>query len=505
MKIFQILKDFILEKEPKEGRITKIDIENPVVELKKEEEIAWESDAIEPISNEGVIDADEKTSLAKYKSNLRLLVKQAKEKGYVDEFRLIREDDFFPQDLKWRVASYQTEREYAKSKLAYSMRLAKARAALKEKKNAQKEEKNKTRRTLFGERKETPYSFDIPFFQDELEEEMKKVEEDFGRLYEPVHFRSTKHFTINTPLSFTGSYNNVASNRKFIVIDTPENFVKSGYGYSADYQDAYLDITHEPLEISKDAIILIHAEDYDEILKNEGVRKDLEKRKVIRFKGDEALAINMVLTEEGILPYRAGRVMEYDAQLDEIMKKSMQNFCNATNLDYAQGHGNINGRGGHFTDRLDRENEERRYFEEEMMNFLEENFPLTEEEGRTFLSEPEKIIEKYGYETVEKIIKDYNEFAHEKLKKDRRNYDNEKGKITPSQHELFVSTIQLIREYEKEHENISLSYSTDLELKEVIKIFYHATSIYEQLSAAREIKSRLTIILKKEENIGMHI
>ena len=119
--------------------------------------------------------------------------------------------------------------------------------------------------------------------------------------------------------------------------------------------------------------------------------------------------------------------------------------------------------------------------------------------------EPEKIIEKYGYETVEKIIKDYNEFAHEKLKKDRRNYDNEKGKITPSQHELFVSTIQLIREYEKEHENISLSYSTDLELKEVIKIFYHATSIYEQLSAAREIKSRLTIILKKEENIGMHI
>ena len=84
----------------------------------------------------------------------------------------------------------------------------------------------------------------------EYEEARKKLPKELGYINNPVKFRSTKHFTVNTPLGYTGEYNQVESNRNFTIIDSLDNISRSGYAYSISYFDAYLDITHENLPIS---------------------------------------------------------------------------------------------------------------------------------------------------------------------------------------------------------------------------------------------------------------
>ena len=151
--------------------------------------------------------------IAKYKNNLRLLVESAKKKGRIDEFRLIREDNLFPYDNLWRINSEETYRELAPSTFAFELRMAKAKSFLK--------------------RDNTDYGFEIPVDEERVKEETRKLDKNYGKIYEPVKYRSTKHFTVNTPLPYTGSYNQVESNRNFVVIDRIDNFVNSGYGYSS--------------------------------------------------------------------------------------------------------------------------------------------------------------------------------------------------------------------------------------------------------------------------------
>ena len=66
---------------------------------------------LEKITSDNIIDTNNTESLEKYKNNLELLIKETKEKGYIDKFALIRNDDFFPYNSEWIVNSENTNGE----------------------------------------------------------------------------------------------------------------------------------------------------------------------------------------------------------------------------------------------------------------------------------------------------------------------------------------------------------------------------------------------------------
>ena len=71
----------------------------------------------------------------------------------------------------------------------------------------------------------------------------------------------------------------VEANRNFTVIDTLDNFLNSGYAYTADYKDAYLDVTHEGLKISEQAIVLISEDKYNTLINDPAIAEQLKNRR----------------------------------------------------------------------------------------------------------------------------------------------------------------------------------------------------------------------------------
>ena len=457
MNLYRILKNAHLSRKEINGEIKDLNLQEAVVSLKREEEFS--SSSIVSLTQNGVLDTNDSLTVSKYKSNLKNLVSKVKQEKVMTDFRIIREDNIFPYDWKWRVNSKDTAREYARSNFAYQLRMLEA---------------EKKRGSLKND-----FPFEIPSKREDLLEEMGKLESTFGMIYEPVKYRSTKHFTVNTPLEYTRPYNQVDGDRLFTVIDTVDNFCNSGYGYSADYQDAYLDVTHEPLNISLDAIVLIREDRYSEL--NEDVKKQLQERRVVLYRGDEATAINMVLSEEGVLPYRpGGKYMEFDSELEDIMIHSMQKFCSHNHLDYAHNHGNFNGKGGHFSDLLDSYNQERKQFEKEfgqdMCSLLPEYKGLIND---TFYQYPERIMRVIGLDKVERTLASYNEWAKDAEKESRHAYDRERSRITPGIHELFLEVFSMIRDSENEFFP---------EIRDDILTFFHSNIVEEQVSAAYRIR-----------------
>ena len=103
----------------------------------------------------------------------------------------------------------------------------------------------------------------IPIPQENIDETLELIDKDTGSILLPVKFRSTKHFTVNTPLEVTGDYNTVSLDRTYTIIDNIDSFLSKGYGYSVAYHDAYLDVSHESLPVSLDAVVLIEESKYD--------------------------------------------------------------------------------------------------------------------------------------------------------------------------------------------------------------------------------------------------
>ena len=437
-------------------------------------------DSVVNITDQDVLDTNDPVNVAKYKSNLKILINETKKCGYIDQFRLIREDDFFPKDWIWRVASKDTEREFAKSKLVYELRMAKVRDILKKKHG------------------HMDLGFDIPFSSEEEKEELEKIDSLYGKVFEPVKYRSTKHFTINTPLSFTGDYNAVKSNRDFIFIDKMDNFLNSQYGYSIDYKDAYLDVTHEGLPLSKDAIVLIDESKYDRITSNLETREFLNDRRVIKFNGDEGIAVNMVFSEMGVLPYKPGMGIEYDEDLSNIMNDSLKNICIDNDLDYKQGHGNIDGKGGHFSDLYDRMNNEREEFENEFIEFLRNDLGVDSQViSDDFWNNPAPAIKKIGYEKIVNSINKYNQITMENMPSVLEKYESERNTINPEIHELFVNTLKNIRNLYHNYSHIEIgNYSS--ELVDEIKKFFHSNSVSDQILAAEEVNN---LIFNYDDNM----
>ena len=419
-----------------------------------------------------ILDTNSRETIEKFKHNLEILIKRAKEKGKVDKFMLIREDDFFPDGWEWRVLSKNTNLEKVCTRLSYELRKAYA----------------------LEQKGINPYSeimgINIP--NESYEQPIQDIADEdktLGDILLPSRFRSTKHFTVNTPLEVTGNYNSVHTNRDYVIMDDVNEFLASEYGYSISYRDAYLDISHESLPISTEAIVLIGDENYDRIMSDEKVASQLAQRRVIRFKGDTDIAINMILTERGALPSQVSpQYADYDDEIRTILDSSIRELAEKNHLFFDKSHGGqlkLDG-GGHFSSYYDDKNQDYEKALNEFIRFLRQKFPEHEE----LLPEHLKLTENTSYEIVKKIgttklleaIDEYNELASKRIEQTLEEYKKDRKNITPEIHQKFVETIHLIDDFYKKNTDCE-----SREQEEAIQKFIQGDTVSEQLQAAESV------------------
>ena len=419
-----------------------------------------------------ILDTNSRETIEKFKHNLEILIKRAKERGKVDKFMLIREDDFFPDGWEWRVLSKNTNLEKVCTRLSYELRKAYA----------------------LEQKGINPYSeimgINIP--NESYEQPIQDIadeEKTLGDILLPSRFRSTKHFTVNTPLEVTGNYNSVHTNRDYVIMDDVNEFLASEYGYSISYRDAYLDISHESLPISTEAIVLIGDENYDRIMSDEKIASQLAQRRVIRFKGDTDIAINMILTERGALPSQVSpQYADYDDEIRTILDSSIRELAEKNHLFFDKSHGGqlkLDG-GGHFSSYYDDKNQDYEKALNEFIRFLRQKFPEHEE----LLPEHLKLTENTSYEIVKKIgttklleaIDEYNELASKRIEQTLEEYKKDRKNITPEIHQKFVETIHLIDDFYKKNTDCE-----SREQEEAIQKFIQGDTVSEQLQAAESV------------------
>ena len=418
-----------------------------------------------------VLDATSPELIERYKHNLKILIAKAKKDRKVDTFKLIREDDFFPIGWEWRVLSKNTEVELGNIPLSLEVRDAYA-----------------LEQHGYDPYKKSKEMF-IPHIQDRntvIQQCLKGTDINLAAILLPARFRSTKHFTINTPLEVTGSYNQVPMKRDYIIIDDIDSFLSSGYAYSVAYRDAYLDISHESLPISPNAVVLIDDEKYERIVSDERIAKELEQRRVIRYRGDEAVAINMILTEMGVLPSQVSPYhAEYDSDIRSILETSISNLAKNNQLLFQRGHASvINPKHGHFSSYYDDKNKDYESEIEEFYNFLRAKFPEHLELLKSgSVKNNMDIVYEIGTENLLQAIREYNESVQTRIEQRREEYINDRKSITPDIHQIFVDTVALINCCYKDCENYGL-YS---EAEESIRKFFQAGTVAEQLEAAQVV------------------
>lgn len=428
-----------------------------------------------------ILDTESRASIEKFKHNLEILMKQTREKGKVDKFMLIREDDFFPHDWEWRVLSKDTNLELESTSLSFELRQA----------YALEQSGIEPYKELMG--------IKMPnYTRNQGLEALSKVDKNLGSVLLPSRFRSTKHFTVNTPLGVTGYYNSVSSDRDYIIMDSMNEFLKSGYGYSVAYHDAYLDVSHESLPISKDAIVLINDEKYERIMNDDKVASELAQRRVVRFKGDESIAISMILTEIGALPSTVGlRYAQYDSELRDIVSASIKDLAEEHGLFYDRSHaGELKpDGGGHFSNYYDEKNTDYIKAMEQFVAFLRQKFPEQEELFPEYLTFNENnsqdIIAKLGTEALLEAIDEYNDVQRSKAEESLESYKQDRQSITPEIHDKFVSTVNLVNDFYKAEVSYS-DYEERTKTEEAIRKFFQSGTVSEQLEAAQKLEEILT-------------
>ena len=407
---------------------------------------------IVPFSNEEVLDADSRASEDKLKHNLDILIKQAKEKGKLDKFMIIREDNFFPHGWQWDVLSKDTNIESKCTKLSLAVKMAYA-----------------------------------------MRDADSKMDRTIGNLLLPSRFRSTKHFTVNTPLEITGDYNLVEAERDYIIIDNMSGFLNSGYAYSAAYHDAYLDVSHESLPISEEAVVLIKDENYERIMSDPDVANELKQRKVIRYKGETCVAINMVLTEMGVLPSKVGsKYAFYDQETKGIIDNSIKSLAKENGIFFDKSHGGLRG---HFTSYYDEKNDDYQNAVNESIEFFKAKFPEHKdlfEQGFLQNNVTTKIIDTIGMDELLSAINEYNDQAKEKLSKSLEQHKQDRASITPEMHEQFTQMVRIINEFYSEVPCDS-TFEGKQELENEIQTFFQGDTPEIQVKAAKSIWKRLRV------------
>ena len=432
-------------------------------------------DELVPFTEE-ILDTNSRENIEKFKHNLEILIKRAKEKGKVDKFMLIREDDFFPDDWEWRVLSKNTNLEKVATSLSCEIRKAYA---------LEQNGINPYNETM---------GMNIPIPRDQITQSLSKIDKTLGNVLLPSRFRSTKHFTVNTPLEVTGAYNWVNTNRDHVIIDDIHAFLTSGYGYSISYHDAYLDVSHESLPISAGAIALIKDENYDRIMSDEKIASQLAQRRVVRVKGDIDVAINMVLTENGVLPSQVGtKYANYDDEIRTILDSSIRELAEKNNLFFDKSHGGelkLDG-GGHFSNYYDEKNQDFEQAYNEFVVFLKQKFPEYKElfSSQSVITprNSQEIVKNIGTAKLLQAIDEYNELANKQMEQRLEDYKQDRKKITPEIHQKFVETIHLIDDFYKMHTNCESH-----EQEEAIQKFMQGDTVNEQLQAAESVYELLT-------------
>lgn len=427
------------------------------------------------LDGEEVLDSDSKAAVEKLKHNLEVLIKRTKEAGKVERFMLIREDDFFPHGWKWDVLSKNTNLESESTPLSYELRKA---YALRE---------------AGLDRTTELMGIKVPVAQEEQMQALRKVDKKIGNFLLPSRFRSTKHFTVNTPLEITGNYNFVSTDRDFIIMDDISNFLKSGYGYSAAYHDAYLDVSHEGLPISENAIVLINDKNYDRIMSDPKTANELAQRRVVRYKGETFLAINMMLTEMGALPSTIGtRYANYDMQTRDIVDRSIRDLAQENGLFFDRSHAGT-GEKGHFSNYFDDKNSDYQKAVRESIEFLISKFPEQKNLLETYLIRPSlatSIVENIGIDELLSAINEYNNQTKERFSQSLEQHNQEQSKITPRIHEQFTGMVSLINEYYKDIPFDS-NYEGKREIESAIQTFFQGDTLQEKQEAGKIVWEQL--------------
>ena len=436
------------------------------------------------ICENGIINTNSYKAIEIYKHNLKILVDDALNRGIVDKFFLIREDNQFPKNFEWSVMSDETSFESTNLQISYQLRkelAAKRAGATKEFNGIQ-----------------------IPISNSSIDDELKKIDKNVGNLYLPSHFRSTKHFTVNTPLEATGDYNLVEVNRDYIIIDDISNFINSGYGYSVHYRDAYLDVSHEPLKISNQAIVLMEDNRYNELIKDEEVRNNLAGKNVIRYKGDTATAINMLLTEMGALPSKlSAKYVNVDNRIYDILNKSIEKLAMDNKLQLDRGHFGSNG---HFSGYYDEQYDNVMEYTNAFAEFLKSRYPeqsniiapyifesnvknVTPNQIKYSAARIHELINNIGVEELINTINDFNAIMHLKEKENYSNYLDKQSKITPEMSEVFKKTTKLVDYYFDHRDQMNLDSELTKNVDKYILTFLHSKDLNEQYESACQLKT----------------
>lgn len=421
------------------------------------------------ISIDGILDTTSPQAIKKLKYNLNILIQKAKEMKRIDKFMIIRDDNFLPKNWNWQILSNNTQLEKVGLSLCVELKIQYAL------------EKANIISKING--------ISIPVDEEKITTSLASVDPTLGFVYLPARFRSTKHFTINTPLEVTGDYNFVDANRNFTIIDDINNFINSGYAYSVSYHDAYLDVSHESLPISKNAIILIEQSKYKKLMEDSKIKNQLKDRQVIIYIGEEYLAINMVLSELGVLPSKIGALYAtYDKELNDILDKSIRNLAKSNNILYDKSHGSLRPNDGHFTNYYDAYNNDFYESLRSFVNFLRTKFPeqknMITETSITEKWPAQRVIQAIGTEKLLKAIEEYNDLAQKEFSLKEQKYYQDRANITPEISNIFKLTVRRINTYFEIKENYNYSLEMQKRIEELIRHFLQDNTVQEQLLAA---------------------
>lgn len=423
-----------------------------------------------------VLDVTSPKNIAKFKHNLSVLMTDAKQKGRIDNFYLIREDNIFPTNWEWNASSDQTTLEPIVTTLSQELRKAYAieQAGLNS--------------YIEIDGMAIP---DLEPTDEEEKEALEKVDKTLGAILMPSRFRSTKHFTVNTPLGVTGNYNTVSTDKNFIVFDKIDNFLESEYAYSIAGHDAYLDVSHEPLKISDQGFVMISDDKYENLIKNPKIAEELSKRKVIRFKGDETIALDMVLAAHGALPTQVGFAFAfYDQELNDIYENSFKALAEEHGLAYDKSHA---GKDGHFSSYYDDKNTDHSKTTNQILEFLKSKFPenanLFTEFSLRDSFKAHSIIQKLGVQNILGAINEYNDNAQKEMEQKFEIYSAERASIMPDERDKFVTTVRTINTFYQIPE-----VSANREIEDVIQKFFQGKSKKEQLDAAEQVLTMIDAV-----------
>lgn len=161
------------------------------------------------------------------------------------------------------------------------------------------------------------------FTEDEKYSERKK----FVYANSPLstQYRSTLHFTLNGLVTSHSKGN--FDNRKFIILDGLSKHLGIDDFRSIRSEDTFI---HGTVPISKDAIIMIDEDNYQTLLQE---NPWLETYNVALYKGDQKIAVEIMLTQLGIVSEKIMTDSEEYSQTSPLLHKYFEEVTNIYGIE----------------------------------------------------------------------------------------------------------------------------------------------------------------------------